>query len=894
MPILVSSSLAGLSGLKSLGDELSEAYAVSSTTEELLLTVKTYCFVGQCNVGGNEYKSKLTIIIDGRDSDLMKGLLYTLRSPQAAHRPRVIMLSSILTWAGANSGKGVTIEGCSERQFWDRVPVTGEYPLYSDENRLVSLMLCEKLSGLEVCIVPQGLVYGGAGGDLENIMDSIWRYNSSNTDENNQTKIIVPSSHGPDLTVPMIHQNNFSKLIAALCTSETIPLYIPAADCSGLGIQESLIKSFESVNGASISVTPNPDNVETQAHKSDANDSIVTFADEETILEAVLNGKQVTPVELVWGSNINFTKKCLGDYATAAGGSLPDSFSKSWSEYLIAKQLNPVSIFISGTPGTGKTELSNSICSALGCQQVDIDSAILHVVKNIFDSETDKMDSSLRSSLITILEAEMEKNQPPPKKGEEPIKPEVIPDTFELNDGLRASIDDSMKRRCLSAYVRQNALCKRRGYVMDIWDSNLVTNHDDLVACTTGAGTIIATTEPVTADDVESATPAPSAPEPDAESSPEGDSQVDTCENIDKQAAGTPSSRNGPELVIEIQAKSEGLVNRLLASLGIADGTLAKAPKDQQATVKALEDKLSGYTATLQEIIYPEPEKIETTVDGDNPVSSESKGDDPEIEQAIVREFTHSHPAIIDIENKISEGISTCQVLRIDATTRSVAEVNCIAAQRLIEVHGSIGWLSSEECAKFITTPTPEVSAESESSINEKTDSTGGDVPIIDEMSVEESKESTTNKVEVLEPIILPNEPGAKRTAARIQQTLSDASGDNKDMLINAACDLQTYLLQHIMPELASGMVQIATDAPVDPITFLADHLDKLGNAKEQEAEVKAKAHFDKLLAMAEGTWVEPEVHDDEGAETEGDTEFPEEETLGESMEATSIAGSME
>ena len=145
MPILVSSSLAGLSGLKSLGDELSEAYAVSSTTEELLLTVKTYCFVGQCNVGGNEYKSKLTIIIDGRDSDLMKGLLYTLRSPQAAHRPRVIMLSSILTWAGANSGKGVTIEGCSERQFWDRVPVTGEYPLYSDENRLVSLMLCEKL-----------------------------------------------------------------------------------------------------------------------------------------------------------------------------------------------------------------------------------------------------------------------------------------------------------------------------------------------------------------------------------------------------------------------------------------------------------------------------------------------------------------------------------------------------------------------------------------------------------------------------------------------------------------------------------------------------------------------------------------------------------------------------
>ena len=89
-------------------------------------------------------------------------------------------------------------------------------------------------------------------------------------------------------------------------------------------------------------------------------------------------------------------------------------------------------------------------------------------------------------------------------------------------------------------------------------------------------------------------------------------------------------------------------------------------------------------------------------------------------------------------------------------------------------------------------------------------------------------------------------------------------------------------------------MVQIATDAPADPIAFLADHLQRLASEKEQAAQTQARFNFDKLLSMAEGTWVEPEaetepsVYSADDGETEAGTEgLLEEGSLEGSIEAS-------
>ena len=731
-------------------------------------------------------------------------------------------------------------------------------------------------------MVPHGLVYGGSGGDLESALDAIWRYDGSSSSGSGIVKVPSICGDSGDAVVPMIHSQGLQRLLAALCVAESVPLYVPAADCQGQAVGPLLASAFKSVNGAAPADVP-----------------VVGYASEEEVVEAVLTAPEAIPSALLWGVNVDFDASLLvGPLQEAVGGGLLDRFPQAWEEFLAAKRLSPVSVVIGGTPGSGKSELAAGMCSSLGCALVDVPQAIAYVVKSCgaganTSAGADALDPGLHAAVVAVVEAELEKSAPPPKKGEEPVIPEVDTATFELTDAVQAAVcaDASLARRCLSAFVRLAPLCRRRGYVVDCWGSGLLGTWDEVVAATTGVAVPLpaaAAAEPDEGDavavaDAIAASDAPEAVSAEAAAAEVAEASGDTTDGADAAAALVPAGnpKQGPELFVEVQASAEGLVARLCASLGIAEGTLAKAPKDQQATVKAREDGLAAYCATLQDIPQPAVEAdaaaAAAAVEGE-----EAKAADAEA-GAVVREFEKSHEAVLQAEAASSSG---CRVLRVEATTRAAGAVKAVVATGLLAAHGTVGWLSAVEAQAFVAEPVVPVEADAEA-VAAKGDA---EMKEGEEGDKKDTKAEVTANATLVEttlapapapapaPLEVPTGAGPQRTAARMSQTLGGASGDNRDMLVASANQLQAYLLDHVMPELAAGMVQVATDRPVDPIAFLADHLESLAKQKESAAEASARFNFDKLLAMAEGTWVEPELEVElepsvcsaDDAETEG------------------------
>jgi len=775
MPVLISPTLAEAPYLMALAADLvatgtGNACSTSPSAAEFLQVVKTFCYVGQCNVGGVESAEKLTLIVDARDAAVVKGLAYLLQSPQSSSRPRVLLISSVQTWAGSKTASAA-VASSDASHFWGRLPLTGEYSLYCTENQYATFLLNDKLAGFELCIVPVGLVYGGGGGDLAPVFDALWRYDPA-AHSKAAPVLKIPSLTQGANSVPLVHQAALGKTLSKLCTAGNVPLFLPAAGGDTGDIMTLCKALFKTLNGI-----------------EDAN---IACFDEAEIVEEILAANTAHPRTLLWSANVVFDAACTEAFTDTLGGGLLAGLKDAWAEFQIEKNLSAVSVFIAGTPGSGKTGLAKSMCEALGTKYIDRTCGIMHAVQSTMEDVTD---ADLKKELYELIEAEMTKTKAPPKKGEAEVAVAVDPATFELTDALRTAIPLPLQRRCVAQLIRQDPLCIRRGYVMDLWGTGMVNSWDELLEASTGASN---------------------------------------------------TGRRGPELVIEVQAFTQALVARLCASLGIAEGTLAKAPKDQQATVKALEDKLAGYAAKLGDIVYPVAPEAEAG-------EAETKAEAP------AREFTKSHLGVLDMESHAKvvgaavtgedgaavEALPVSRIFRVNADAAAPQVVLRAVGTQLLGVHGVIGWLSAERAASWVVAasdadaPAGESAAEGESK--------------------EKSAESSTAPAPAPAPVAVQATDVQSVTQKRIQDTLNECSADNRAVLVDKTLSLQKYLLQFVMPDLANGMVQIAQTRPADPIAFLADHLDALAADKEAQAEMAALMQFNKLLAIAEGTWSEPE-----------------------------------
>ena len=81
---------------------------------------------------------------------------------------------------------------------------------------------------------------------------------------------------------------------------------------------------------------------------------------------------------------------------------------------------------------------------------------------------------------------------------------------------------------------------------------------------------------------------------------------------------------------------------------------------------------------------------------------------------------------------------------------------------------------------------------------------------------------------------------------------VNTAKETTREGLVTKAVELQDYLLENLMSELAKAMIDITQNKPDDPLMALANHLEKVGMEQEEEARKKAEVRFYELLAKSE------------------------------------------
>ena len=86
----------------------------------------------------------------------------------------------------------------------------------------------------------------------------------------------------------------------------------------------------------------------------------------------------------------------------------------------------------------------------------------------------------VKGEIMAVVEAKAAEGKKPPKKGEpeEPI--DIDPATVEVNEQLLGGLSSELKRKCLALMLRTDKLCLRRGYVMDVWDIDIIGSLADL------------------------------------------------------------------------------------------------------------------------------------------------------------------------------------------------------------------------------------------------------------------------------------------------------------------------------------------------------------------------------------------------------------------------------
>lgn len=560
---------------------------------------------------------------------------------------------------------------------------------------------------------------------------------------------IVPSIYYEDFVSLMLNilQPNITTNDIDNNSTWNFPTYIPAVDCS----TSSILDTFTSIAGDKSTFS-------TDINKSKIIDSVMT-----------------DPRNQLWSLNICFSNNSGGFPSNGIAqkyknGLNDESLLKTlWDNYLSINNLSPVSIMIAGPSSCGKTTISKAIAEKLNLQYIDVPSSLRYLMDTfpppippvvepivgeipvISSTKEVPTESEVKPSIYQSLRAELCKSletkmgEPKKlKKGEEPIPVDVS--TAEFTDALCIQIEPSIIRRSIAAYIKTSKKCNLTGYLIDIWSLGVLTNISDYLETITGK------TE-------------------------------ETGDNKSKLV----------ELVIELQLTDEVLMKRLMEKLGVVEGTQAKASKENQALLKALETSCATYK-----------EKMKEVPDSNN----------PEINIT-------SHEVIIEISNSARDNGTT--LYRLNTSSISIDDCVVSLLPKIVEVHGKIGWVDIDA--------TVQVNA------------------IIDELK-EEIKEE---KVIVSNPEvpIVKSTPTIQSGMDKVNSNIINLVPEDQVTLL-AKCDvLQSFLGVTILPYLTQGMVLIARQYPDDPIMFLAEYLKQKSIEVEEQSEAAAKLDFYNTLELA-------------------------------------------
>jgi cytidylate kinase len=590
----------------------------------------------------------------------------------------------------------------------------------------------------------------------------------------------MPSLTNGSNKVPSIYYEDFLSLMLNILQPNIItddlennstwsfPLYIPAVDCS----TSSILETYTTIARDKCAFS-------TYINKSNIIDSVMT-----------------DPRNQLWSLDICFSNNSGGFPSTGIAqkfknGLNDESLLKTlWDNYLSCNNLSPVSIMIAGPKDSGKTSISKVLAEKLNLQYIDVPSSLRYLMDTFkpptlpvvepVEGETPVMPNeekkseelpiepeekpsiyqTLRSELCASLESIMSESKKL-KKGEEPTPVDVS--TTEFTDSLCIQIKPSIVRRSIAAYIQTSKKCNLTGYLVDIWSVGLLTDKSTYLETITG----------------------------------------------NTEETGDIKSKL-VELVVELQITDEKLMSRLMEKLGIAEGTQAKASKDNQALLKNLEVSCATYKEKMKEI---------------------PDSNDPE------NNIT-SHEVIIDISNSANDhGTTLC---RVDTTPLSMDDCVVHLLEKIVEVHGKIGWVDNDA-----TVPVNTIIDEVKEEVKEE--SKEGEFK---EEELKELEVIASESVAVEGPIVK-STPTIQSGMDKVNSNIINLVPEDQATLL-AKCDvLQSFLGVTILPHVTQGMVQIARQYPDDPIMFLAEYLKQTSIEVEEKSEAAAKLDFYNTLEAA-------------------------------------------
>lgn len=795
--------------------------------EELLYSVKSYCYSGQYPLHGANSTAHVVIVLGSGDVDACEAIMGYMSSSQAVMAPRIVFLSSVLTWAGKSFHQfdevtdGETqqqgeIGDSLEKLFRKREPLPGSHDLYSFENKLMTVAAA---ATADVTVIGLGLIYGGKGHDMEGVFKQIWNYGIGSE----SAKVKLQSMLGGDNKVPMMHYKDLAKLIMKGIGSDLNgQKFLPASDCSNLTLNSTIEAVLSHVDGSPVTAA---DGIE--------------YSSQEEVLLSVVDEASSLPKSLIWSTDLSFSSSVVlsrvgSGIPGVGGGGLLNSIGSVWDEFVSGHQLVPVSIFVTGNPQSGKTTVAKSIEETFQCLYVDIPAAVAFALRNpTVSSGQDSAGSALKGEIMAIVEAKAAEGKKPPKKGEEPEEVAIDPATVVVDDTLLQALSAETKRKCLAYVIKTDKKALRRGFVMDIWQTELVSSYEQLKEVMTALST---TSLPNVEGEGEGGAP---------DEAPVTTEETANAEIPVPTASTQPVSAPlpvFPEMILELQCSDQVLMSRLHEKEGIVDGDMKKASKEAQAAIKAFEPVLAGYTAQLESIPIPEPEpshEVDLAAPGpEGEASAEGKQGDGEEEAGPVEpEFTMSHKAILEM---VASEECTSFVFRIKTDAISVEEAALKAGQELAAVHGTVGWLTPEQQAAL-----------SKPQDKESSEANAGEVAA---QALNDGAPLATAAANMASNVSS-NEDQAEQVALREEMTkiVGGAKEHVREGLVEKATELQNYLLANVMTELSACMVEIIRTRPEDPILYLADRLEAIGAERERVAEEKARKKFDQLLLVAEG-----------------------------------------
>jgi hypothetical protein len=435
----------------------------------------------------------------------------------------------------------------------------------------------------------------------------------------------------------------------------------------------------------------------------------------------------------------------------------------------------PCSVFIAGGPRNGKTEVAKSLAAKLELEYVDVQGCIQFILnlelpavpEDGSEAPPPTPEIALRSELIAVLEAKAAEGKKAAKKGE--VEVPFDPLTVELTDALLSAVSVEIIRKSIAIKCRLSKICKQKGFVIDVWQSAVVQNLDDIVELLSGErnGALY---------------------EKKSDESVAEPTEVTTEGEVAEQPIINAVPKKLLENLIELNCSDAKITQRDLEKLGVPEGGLAKASKDQQAAAKNFEASLAAYASKLKPIPLPE-DSTETPI--------------------------ISHEAIISIESS-----TLCSTTRINVTEITVEEAVETVIQSVLSVHGPIGWISIPFSENSLST-SPEVIDE----VIKKTDD-NRTIIITDDDDDDEYKKINNGIMSVL-------------------------STDEKELLLSKTDELQRFLGATVLTHVAQGLINTARQRPEDPIMYLADYLEQQAQILENQSEAQAKIEFDLLLKEA-------------------------------------------